>query len=392
MSYDYTVLAGTQGMRNHRKKDRLFELAERRRLPVVLFAEGGGGRPGRHRHADRRRASTAAPSTCSRALSGLVPLVGIASGCCFAGNAALLGCCDVVIATEDSNIGMGGPAMIEGGGLGVFAPEEIGPIDVQDANGVVDVRVADEAEAVARRQALPVLLPGPGRELARAPTSALLRDADPREPPARLRRARGRSTALVDDGLGARAARAASAPGMVTALARVEGRPLGVVANNPHAPRRRDRRRRRRQGRALPAAVRRVRPAGRCSCATRPASWSGPTAEATATVRHFARMFVDRRQPDGAVRHDRAAQGLRPRRAGDGRRQLQGAAVHRRAGRPASSAGWASRARCGSGMRRELEAIEDAGRARARLRGDGRRAPTSTARRSTWPPTSRSTT
>ena len=118
MSYDYTVLAGTQGMRNHVKKDRLFELAERRRLPVVLFAEGGGGRPGDVDMPIVAGLDCRAFALFAR-LSGLVPLVGIASGYCFAGNAALLGCCDVVIATEDSSIGMGGPAMIEGGGLGV---------------------------------------------------------------------------------------------------------------------------------------------------------------------------------------------------------------------------------------------------------------------------------
>ena len=148
MSYDYTVLAGTQGMRNHQKKDRLFELAERRRLPVVLFAEGGGGRPGDVDMPIVAGLDCRAFHLFAR-LSGLVPLVGIASGYCFAGNAALLGCCDVVIATEDASIGMGGPAMIEGGGLGVFAPAEVGPIDVQYANGVVDLRVADDAEAVA---------------------------------------------------------------------------------------------------------------------------------------------------------------------------------------------------------------------------------------------------
>src|SRR5207245_7187888 len=148
MSYDYTVLAGTQGMRNHAKKDRLFELAERCRLALVLFAEGGGGRPG---DVDM---PIVAGLDCRAfhlfaGLSGLVPLVGIVSGYCFAGNAALLGCCDVVIATEDSSIGMGGPAMIEGGGLGVHEPGEVGPIDVQYANGVVDLRARDDAEAVA---------------------------------------------------------------------------------------------------------------------------------------------------------------------------------------------------------------------------------------------------
>ena len=146
-SYDYMVLAGTQGQINHRKKDRLFELAERMRLPVVLFAEGGGGRPG-----DTDMAVVAGLDCMAFALfaglSGLVPLIGIASGYCFAGNAALLGCCDVIIATEDSSIGMGGPAMIEGGGLGTFSPREVGPISVQQPNGVVDVVAADEAEAV----------------------------------------------------------------------------------------------------------------------------------------------------------------------------------------------------------------------------------------------------
>ncbi|HSO96237.1 MAG TPA: carboxyl transferase domain-containing protein, partial [Acidimicrobiia bacterium] len=147
VSYDYTVLAGTQGFQNHRKKDRLFELAERQHRPVVLFAEGGGGRPG----------DTDAPGVSGldclafalfAGLSGLVPLVGIVSGRCFAGNAALLGCCDVIIATEGSNIGMSGPAMIEGGGLGVYEPDEIGPLPVQVTNGVVDIAVTGEAEAV----------------------------------------------------------------------------------------------------------------------------------------------------------------------------------------------------------------------------------------------------
>src|SRR5437588_5863637 len=149
MSYDYTVLAGTQGMRNHLKKDRLFELAERRRLPIVLFAEGGGDRPGDVDWPHVAGLDCRAFHLFAQ-LSGLVPLVGIASGYCFAGNAALLGCCDVVIASEDSSIGMGGPAMIEGGGLGVFEPQDVGPIDVQWTNGVVDLRVKDDAEAVAQ--------------------------------------------------------------------------------------------------------------------------------------------------------------------------------------------------------------------------------------------------
>ena len=207
MSYDYTVLAGTQGMRNHAKKDRLFELAERRRLPVVLFAEGGGGRPG---DVDM---PIVAGLDCRAfalfaALSGLVPLVGIASGYCFAGNAALLGCCDVVIATEDSSIGMGGPAMIEGGGLGVYDPGEVGPIDVQHANGVVDLRAADDARGGRAGQALPVLLRGRGPE----PSRRALADqsccaSSIPEQRKRVYEVRTRGRGAVRRGLGARAAR-----------------------------------------------------------------------------------------------------------------------------------------------------------------------------------------
>ncbi len=147
LSYDYMVLAGTQGQQNHRKKDRVFELVERMRLPVVLFAEGGGGRPGDTDYAVITGLDCMAFALFG-GLSGLIPLVGIASGRCFAGNAALVGCCDVIIATKDASIGMGGPAMIEGGGLGVFRPEEIGPIDVQVGNGVVDLVAEDDADAV----------------------------------------------------------------------------------------------------------------------------------------------------------------------------------------------------------------------------------------------------
>ena len=192
MSYDYTVLAGTQGMRNHHKKDRLFEIAERRRLPVVLFAEGGGGRPGDVDWPHVAGLDCRAFHLFAK-LSGLVPLVGIAAGYCFAGNAALLGCCDVVIATEDSSIGMGGPAMIEGGGLGVFDPGDVGPIDVQDANGVVDLRVPDEASAVSGAKRYLSYFARTATEAAVQPAQRAGRaeGPDPRQPQARLRHSYG---------------------------------------------------------------------------------------------------------------------------------------------------------------------------------------------------------
>src|SRR5262245_57339955 len=147
LSYDYTVLAGTQGAVGHRKKDRLFELIERMRLPTVFFAEGGGGRPGDTDYPVVSALDTRAFALWAR-LSGVVPRIAVVAGRCFAGNAVLAGASDLIVATEDIALGMGGPAMVEGGGLGSFEPELIGPLSTQGPNGVVDVEVADEPEAV----------------------------------------------------------------------------------------------------------------------------------------------------------------------------------------------------------------------------------------------------
>jgi len=230
VSYDYTVLAGTQGTQNHRKKDRLFELAEELRLPVVFFTEGGGGRPGDTDALGVSGLDCWAFNYFAR-LSGLVPLVGINAGYCFAGNAAILGCCDVVIATADSNIGMGGPAMIEGGGLGVFEPKEIGPMSVQQANGVVDIAVADEAEAVEMAKRYLSYFQGSVAEWECADQREL-RHVIPED------RKRSYDVRLAIDGIfdtgSVLELRRDFGLGMVTAFARVEGRAVGVVANNPH--------------------------------------------------------------------------------------------------------------------------------------------------------------
>jgi len=287
MSYDYTVLAGTQGVWNHHKKDRLFDLAERLRLPIVFFTEGGGGRPG------DTDASGVAYLDCLAfhdfaALSGLVPLVGINSGYCFAGNAAILGCCDVIIATANSNIGMGGPAMIEGGGLGVYEPTAIGPIDVQVANGVVDIAVEDETRAVAVAKQYLSYFRGPVQEWA-AGDQAALRDLVP-ESRVRVYDVR-QVIAMLCDVDSVLELRSGWGAGMVTVLARVAGRPLGLVANNPaHL------------GGAIDvdAADKASRFLQLCDafdlpvvflCDT-PGFMVGPEHEARGAVRHLTRMFV----------------------------------------------------------------------------------------------------
>ena len=357
MSYDYTVLAGTQGMRNHQKKDRLFEIAERRRLPVVLFAEGGGGRPGDVDMPIIAGLDCRAFQYFAQ-LSGLVPLVGIASGYCFAGNAALLGCCDVVIATEDASIGMGGPAMIEGGGLGVFAPGEVGPIDVQDANGVVDLRVADDAAAVraAKRYLSYFARPPRGpRPDPRVPDQTRLREIVPASRK-RIYAVRDVIAGLFDEG-SVLELRRGFGPGMVTALARVDGKALGVIANDPSH-----------LGGAIDAdgADKAARFMGLCDAfglplvflADTPGFMVGPESEKSATVRHFSRMFVTGANlgvPTGTVVL-RKGYGL-------GAQAMAGGSFKA----PLFCVGWPT-SEFGAmglegavrlGMRRELEAIED---------------------------------
>ncbi len=287
LSYDYSVLAGTQGQMNHRKKDRLFELVERLRLPVVLFAEGGGGRPGDTDMAVVTGLDTEAFALFG-ALSGKVPLVGVVSGRCFAGNAALLGCCHVIIATPDATIGMGGPAMIEGGGLGVYRPEDVGPVSVQVPNGVVDVLCADEAEAVEVARRYLAYFQGDVREWT-APDQERLRDVVPAD----RRRVYDirRAIELLADEESVLELRPSFAPGMVTALARVEGRAIGVIANNPmHGAGAIDADNADKAARLLQLCEAFGLPI--LSVCDTPGFMVGPEAEETALVRHVSRMFV----------------------------------------------------------------------------------------------------
>jgi acetyl-CoA carboxylase carboxyltransferase component len=287
LSYDYTVLAGTQGQMNHKKKDRLFELVHRLRLPVVLFAEGGGGRPGDTDIAAVTGLDTEAFALFG-ALSGVVPLVGVVSGRCFAGNAALLGCCHVIIATSDANIGMGGPAMIEGGGLGVFAPEDVGPVSVQVPNGVVDVLCDDEKEAVEVARRYLAYFQGDVRDWT-APDQDRLREVVPRDR-RRVYDVHRAIEVLADEG-SVLELRPSFAPGLVTALTRIEGRAVGVVANNPmHLAGAIDAANADKAARFMQLCEAFGLPL--LSLCDTPGFMVGPEAEETALVRHVSRMFV----------------------------------------------------------------------------------------------------
>jgi len=229
MAYDYTVLAGTQGTLNHKKMDHMIRLAEQWRLPLVLFAEGGGGRPGDTDGLAGAHLDVITFHHFAR-LSGRIPLIGVVSGRCFAGNASLLGCCDVIIATENSSIGMAGPAMIEGGGLGVYDPDEVGPIQVQTRNGVVDIAVRDEAEAVQAAKKYLSFYQGRLTET-KASDQRVLRTLIP-ENRLRVYDIRKIIEVLADTGWFLELRRE-WAPGMIIGLIRIEGWPMGLIANNP---------------------------------------------------------------------------------------------------------------------------------------------------------------
>ena len=287
MSYDYTVLAGTQGSKNHEKKDRLFELAAQWRLPLIVFAEGGGGRPGDTDFITAGWLHIKAFSLLPK-LSGLVPMVAIVAGRCFAGNAVVAGCCDIIIATEKASLGMGGPAMIEGGGLGVFHPDEVGPTAVQRRNGVIDLVVTDEAEAVRVAKqylsyfqgALSDWACADQRELRHVIPENRLRVYDVR-----------RVIELIADIGSVLELRRDFGTSVVTAFIRVEGRPLGLIANNPMV-----------LGGAIDAdaADKTARFLQLCdafdipvlSLCDTPGNMVGPEAERTALVRHCCRLYV----------------------------------------------------------------------------------------------------
>jgi acetyl-CoA carboxylase carboxyltransferase component len=287
LSYDYTVLAGTQGALGHRKKDRLFELIERMRLPTVLFAEGGGGRPGDSDYPVVSALDTRAFALWAR-LSGLVPRIAIVKGRCFAGNAMLAGCADLIVATEDASIGMGGPAMIAGGGLGEVAPDDVGPISVQAPNGVVDLVVADEPQAVEQTKLLLSYFQGatpPGTAADQASLRTLVPERERRayavEPIVRTLMDEGATTVL----------RERFAPEMLTALGRIEGRAVGVIANDT-----------RHMAGAITAeaADKAARFMQLCDCfglpivslLDTPGIMVGPQAESTALVRHASRLLL----------------------------------------------------------------------------------------------------
>jgi acetyl-CoA carboxylase carboxyltransferase component len=364
LAYDYTVMAGTQGMMGHAKKDRLFELIERLALPVVFFAEGGGGRPGDTDFPAVSWLHTRAFAFWAK-LAGRVPRIAIVNGRCFAGNAVIAGCSDVIIATEGASLGMGGPAMIAGGGLGDVAPDDVGPMSMQEPNGVVDLVVPDEAGAVAAAKLLLSYFDGPrGDGPFAAPDQTALRDVLPES---------GRRAydvvpvvhTLADEG-SVTVLRPRFAPEMVTAFARIEGRPVGIIANNTKYY----------AGTIMAdSADKAARFLQLCDCygipvvslVDTPGFMVGPKHEQTALVRHTSRLLI----AGAALSVPLLAVVLR-RGYGLGAQAMVGGSLHE----PILTIAWPS-AHLGPmglegavrlAMRRDLEAIDDDAEREARVR------------------------
>jgi acetyl-CoA carboxylase carboxyltransferase component len=332
------------------------------RLPTVFFAEGGGGRPGDTDYPVVSALDTRAFALWAK-LSGLVPRIAVVAGRCFAGNAVIAGCSDLIVATENVSLGMGGPAMIEGGGLGTVDADAVGPLDMQTRNGVIDVAVADEAEAVAVTKRLlgcfqGSIPPGP------APDQTPLREIVPE----RRRRAFPVSPVvetLADEGT-VTFLRPNFAPEMVTALGRIEGRAVGFIANDSMH-----------MAGAITSdgAGKAARLLQLCdafgvpivSLVDTPGMMVGPEAEATGLVRHTSRLLL----AGAALRVPLVAVVMR-RGFGLGAQAMVAGSLHE----PLLTVAWPG-AELGPmglegavrlGLRRELEAIEDEAERNARVR------------------------
>ncbi len=289
LSYDYTVLAGTQGAFNHKKTDRMMQIAKQAQKPILFFVEGGGGRPGDVDFDGINSGGLDITTFVEYArLSGKVPRIAIVSGYCFAGNAAIAGCSDVIIATENTSLGMGGPAMIEGGGLGKFHPKEIGPAKMQYANGVIDVLVKDEAEAVAVAKKYVSYFQGDIKDWT-CGNQEDLRTAVPEN--RKFAYDIFKVINKLADTDSVLELRAAYAKNLITAFIRIEGKAMGLIGNST-----------RHLGGAIDSAAsdKAARFMQLCdafgipilSLCDAPGFMVGPDCEQTAMVRHSSRMFL----------------------------------------------------------------------------------------------------
>lgn len=228
-SYDYTVLAGSQGNVNNTKLARILLIAEESRLPVVIFSEGAGHRVQEATLHTRGGGEAIFPALAR--LSGRVPTVCGVPGRAFAGNAIIAGLCDFVAGTRDAVIGMAGPPLVEAALGERLTPEEIGAIGIHAASGAAEAVAEDERQLIELISAYLSYFEGrlePADPLVPATAMRSVVPADPRTP----YDVREVISGLCDLGE-LLELRAGFAPSVVTALGRVDGWPVGFIASQP---------------------------------------------------------------------------------------------------------------------------------------------------------------
>lgn len=229
LAYEYGVRSETRRRMIHKKIGRMLIFAEQWRMPLVFCVGGGGGWQN-----DTDRLGTTCLDELSLAhfakLSGLVPVVGVIFGDCFAGNESLLRGFDAIIATKKASIGMACPALFDARGLGACGPAKIGPGSFEAPNGSFDVLVEDDVEATRTAQKYMAYFQGPLGEWEMADQRWLQRAI----PKNRLHVYDVRTAIdLIADQDSVLELRRDVGMGMITALIRIEGKPFGLVANDP---------------------------------------------------------------------------------------------------------------------------------------------------------------
>jgi acetyl-CoA carboxylase carboxyltransferase component len=228
-SYDYTVMAGSQGNINNVKIGRVLQIAEDHALPVVIFAEGAGHRV-QEASLHSRGGGEATFPTLAR-LSGRVPTVCGVPGRAFAGHAILAGLCDFVVATRNAAIGMAGPPLVEAALGERLTPEQIGAAGIHAASGAAEAVVENEPDLIGLISAYLSYFEGrlePGEAVVPATYLRDIVPADPRKP----YDVREVISGLCDLGE-ILELRGGFARSLVTALGRVDGWPTGFIASQP---------------------------------------------------------------------------------------------------------------------------------------------------------------
>ncbi len=230
-STDYTDRGGGYGAA---RLEHLISLAHQQRWPITFFVDGGGSRA---RHPRAGLGHLELSGQIGRftlfdgmaELSGWVPTVAIVSGPSFAGHASLAGFSDIVITTRGSAIGMGGPPMVEAA-LGLtLTPQELAGVEMHEKTGGIDLLVDDEPTAIElAKQYLSYLRDHPTGES--HSSAEKVADLVPESGPYDIYPV---IHALVDnDSLFE--LRPQFAASVVTAMARIDGRTIGVMASNPN--------------------------------------------------------------------------------------------------------------------------------------------------------------